>query len=202
MNDVIGNSDMIQGSATTFIQDRFGSTNAALALNGGFTRIPSGIFFNAPQFTISAWVFCKEIGLNAPLIDFGNGAVADNIIVRLGSSGFDKPALRINNGSSSMGTAQSIVLLKNLTWTLLTVTFNGTEMLLYLNATQHGSYYSDFVLPTITRLYNYVGKSNTPTNGFSWSYIDDLRFYNKSLTKDEILDLMNKNNESMFFEIF
>ena len=39
----------------------------------------------------------------------------------------------------------------------------------------------------------YIGKSNWATDGYSNSYLDDLRFYNKSLTQEEINELMNYN---------
>jgi hypothetical protein len=40
----------------------------------------------------------------------------------------------------------------------------------------------------------------------SWSFIDELRFYNKSLSQSEILDLMNQNeysgNHFIYSELF
>jgi hypothetical protein len=48
--------------------------------------------------------------------------------------------------------------------------------------------------PSVTRLYNYIGKSNCDGNGFSFSYIDDLRFYNRSFDLNEVNHLMS--NES------
>jgi hypothetical protein len=52
MNDIIGNAHMTQGAFTIFVSDRFGNSNSALNLNGGWTQVPSGIYFDAPQFTI------------------------------------------------------------------------------------------------------------------------------------------------------
>ena len=62
MLDTIGNSNMIQGDLTSFTLDRFGCPNAALALNGGWTQVPSGIYFNTPEFSISVWVYPQQVG--------------------------------------------------------------------------------------------------------------------------------------------
>jgi len=56
MFDVIDVAHMTQGSSTYFTTDRFGNANAALALNGGWTQVPSGIYFDTPEFTISVWI--------------------------------------------------------------------------------------------------------------------------------------------------
>jgi hypothetical protein len=56
MFDDIGDAHMTQGSLTTFSTDRFGNANTALNLNGGWTQVPSGFYFNAPAFTISTWI--------------------------------------------------------------------------------------------------------------------------------------------------
>jgi hypothetical protein len=56
MKDVIASKDMTQGNATYFTSDRFGNENASLALNGGWTQVPPGIYFDTQEFTISVWV--------------------------------------------------------------------------------------------------------------------------------------------------
>jgi hypothetical protein len=85
MLDEIGGAHMTQGSATTFVADRFGNANAALNLNGGWTRVPSGIYFNTPAFTISTWIYPQTIGSWARLVDFGNGAYSNNVVFAIGS---------------------------------------------------------------------------------------------------------------------
>ena len=82
MTDYVGSAHMMQGNLTSFTADRFGCSNSALALNGGWTRVPSGIYFNTPEFTISVWVWPQLIGSFARVINFGNGQ-SDSIIVSL-----------------------------------------------------------------------------------------------------------------------
>ena len=80
MNDEIGTAHMTQGSLNLFVSDRFGNANSALALNGRWTQVPSGVYFDSPEFTISVWVYPQQVGSHARIIDFGNGQASDNIL--------------------------------------------------------------------------------------------------------------------------
>jgi hypothetical protein len=87
MQDVIGSAHMTQGALTTFTSDRFGNPNSALALDTGYTIVPSGVYFNTPAFTISVWVYPKLIvGAWPRVIDFSNGAATKTIMFAISSS--------------------------------------------------------------------------------------------------------------------
>jgi hypothetical protein len=125
MIDEIGTAHMTQGSLTLFTL----CPNSLLALNGGWTQVPPGIYFDAPEFTISTWVYPIDIGSYCRLIDFGNGPAFDNIILRLDSGSNYIPALNIvDDASNSIGECISTKALSNATWQLLTATFNGSGM--------------------------------------------------------------------------
>jgi hypothetical protein len=206
MADKIGSDDMIQGNLTSFTSDRFGNQNSALALNGGWAQVPQGIYFDTPEFTISVWILPQKIhGDDARVIDFGNGPCLDNIVIKLCNTSNDwKPSLNIYNGTLDLGTVQSDGDLVDFEWQLLTVTFDGVQMVLYINGTKRGYFKisSRFIPLSLIRVNNYIGKSNDPSNGFSSSYLDDLRFYNKCLNQKEILDLMNKNKNYSSEQIY
>jgi hypothetical protein len=198
MNDYIGSAHMIQGSSTTFTLDRFGNNNSALALNGGWTQVPAGIYFNTLEFTISVWVYPKQIGSWSRVIDFTSGVSDDNIILTLDSFYTKCPCGEIRSLLMSI-TSSSLCLTLN-QWQLLTATFDGTTFSIYINGTlsvmgTKSSSYSQ--LPSLNRNQNFIGKSNAgPPNGYSHSYLDDLRFYNKSLTQQEIVNLIVMNDVS------
>lgn len=192
MTDIIGNADMTQGNLTSFINDRFGSPNSALNLNGGWTQVPNGIYFNTNAFTISAWVFPQQVGSWARLIDFGNGQTEANIYVSLDSGNDKRSAFLIWIGAWTAIMSPWPGMKQN-QWTLLTATFNGSTMSLYINSVLVNSGLNLVLVPTLSRSNCFIGKSNSANDGFSSSYLDDLRFYNKSLTQVEILELMNQN---------
>jgi hypothetical protein len=207
MKDVVDRKDMTQGNATYFTLDRFGNKNSALALNGSWTHVPPGIYFDTQEFTLSVWVYPQQVGYLSRVIDFGNSLTAsglENILLRLDSGLNNKPALNIINGArNSIGDCMSNKALLNGKWQFLTVTFNKSLESIYLNGTLTcQKIISSYILPKITRLYNYFGKSHNPSHGYSRSFIDDLRFYNKSLNQCEIFELMDRNETSGNFNYF
>ena len=194
--DAIGTAHMTQGSLTSFTSDRFGCPNSALALNGGWTQVPSGIYFNTLEFSISVWVYPQQIGYHARVIDFGNGQ-SDNVLLKLDSNLDCMPSFKICNGSSTCTQIVSSHLLIQNEWQMLTATFNSTTMSIYTNKTLLKSL--DFSLSmsqTLIRVNNYIGRSNWPADNYSWSFLDDLRFYNKCLSQSEIVYLVDNNDTS------
>jgi hypothetical protein len=190
MKDSVGGADMTQGSLTTFAADRFGNPNAALNLNGGWTRVASGVYFNTPEFSISVWVYpINIISSSARIIDFGNGQNADNILFTIKNAYY-----AIFSGATykiASSATQNVTLNQ---WQFLVLTFNGTHGNVYMNESLADSkVISLFTLSTLTRTNCYIGKSAWPNDGVSSSYLDDLRFYNVSLTHTEIAELMNQN---------
>ncbi len=189
MQDEIGSSHMTQGSLTTFIEDRFGNANSALALNMGWAQVPSGIYFDSPEFTISVWVYPQGVTSWSRLIDFGITCCKDVITLVLSTGG--PPSLSIcSSGWKICQTSQSLIPNK---WQFFVGTFNGTHANVYLNGQLNGTLALTYTLPTVVRSSCFIGKSNCPSDGYTSSYLDDLRFYHKSLTQMEIQQLMNQN---------
>jgi hypothetical protein len=193
MKDVIGSAHMTQGANTTFTSDRFGNPNSALALNTGYTQVPSGVYFNTPSFTISVWVYPDNIVSNwARVMDFSNGAGEKTILFSISSSN-NFPALGIwNTSSTCIGNFASSIALVNNKWQFLVATFDGTTANVYINGSlTYSRTISLYTLPTVIRTQNWIGKSAWIGNGYSSSFLDDLRFYNISLSQAQILEIMN-----------
>ena len=201
IEDIVGNADMQQGMNTIFTSDRFGCPNSALNLNGGYTYVQAGIYFDAPEFTISVWIYPRSVGSGSRVIDFGNTpAPLDNIVLSLNSNSNDFPSIYIRNGTEKLNIATSSSSLAN-RWQFLAATFDGNIMRIYIDGLLKGNASVTYSLPTLIRTNNYIGK-NGNSNSFSSSYLDDLRFYNKSLTQSEIYQLLNLNSKHLFHFIF
>ena len=197
MFDEVDSSHMTQGSLTYFTLDRFGNPNSALALNGGWTQVPSGIYFDSPKFTLSVWVYPQQVGSYSRIIDFNNGPSAgDTIVFSLSDGTSLKPYFHILTGSNLCGGGISSMNLVLNEWQFLTVTFDGNNVRIYLN----GQLTFDKIItcsPPIKQRTNcFIGKSSWAPDGYSWSLLDDLRIFNKSLTQEQILHLMNQNETS------
>jgi len=136
------------------------------------------------------------VGENARVIDFGQlNTVPFNIYLSLNNGSFNVPNADIVYGESKgiplFKTNQQLVTSK---WQLLVVTFNGSLLDLCINESLTARILINFSLPFSKIFENcFIGKSNTNGDGFSYSYLDDLRFYNKSLSQDEILYLLQEN---------
>jgi len=190
MNDVIDNADMSQGISTIYVSDRFGKSNSALGLNGGWTQVPSGIYLNANTFTISVWIYPQNVGSYSRIIDFGNGNPYDNVILRLSTGSDLKPGFVLYTKQSGQ-VFQTTNFLTTQNWQLITVTYNSSNISFYVNGSLELSKKCSYARFNELRKLNYIGKGWSDSNHFySSSYIDDLRFYNKCLTQNEILDLM------------
>jgi hypothetical protein len=190
MEDRISSAHMTQGDLTVFTHDIYGNQNSALALNGGWIQVPSGIYFNAAEFTISAWILPKDVGYYARLIDFGNGPDNDNIILSISYKEFIQPTLHIFSGSNYLVRATSPTPLVLDKWQFLAATFNGTNSRIYIDGILTVDWYRNYTLPIVERTQCFIGKSNWDNDDFSYSYIDDLRIHNKALNEAEIDQLM------------
>ena len=86
---------------------------------------------------------------------------------------------------------------------LLTATFDGTQMSFYID----GIFCANLTGKNITtwsnyRTSNFIGKSNWPWDGYSMSYVDELRFYNKCLTQEDIYGLISNDTSKPAFISF
>jgi hypothetical protein len=197
MSDIIGTAHMSQGSSTLFTLDRFGIANSALALNGGYTQVPSGYYFNTPQFSVSAWVYPSTVGSWARIFDFANSGPYQCIQLSFTSYATNSPAFVIYDQTTNViGSTQSKIPLEQNKWNFITMTYNGSQLSLFINGSLVNS--TQVLLsqiPKVQRINNFFGKSNWPNNGVSSSYLDEIRFYNISLTQTQIIDLMNENGQ-------
>lgn len=199
MLDHIGSAHMTQGSLTIFTSNRFGNANSSLALNGGWTRVPSGVYFDTLEFTVALWVYPQTVGIHARVFDFSNGAPSDNVLLCLDSGGDKKPFFQINKGSTFLpGVSSSVAWAQN-QWQHLAATFDGHTLKIFINGTETASGPINYKNSSIVRNSNYFGLGPFG-NEMSLSYLDDLRFFNKSLSQLEIVDLLNKNEFGNSFD--
>ena len=197
MSDFVGHAHMSQGTNTTFATDRFGNLNSALSLNGGYTQVPPGYFFDTDQFTISAWVYPDQLGINSRVMDFGNGDAIDNIFLSLT---YPTPAVAPTLGmwySKSIACELFATPLTNKKWQFLAATFNNQSAYIYIDGVAKASKSNiTYLAQPILRSNNYIGKGNFFGDGYSYSYLDDLRFYNLSLSQSQVVKLMKSQNPS------
>ena len=187
LKDEIGQNDLTQRNLTSFTSDRFGNAKSALALNGGWTQVTSGIYFDTYEFSISVWVYPQSLVSNERIIDFSNGPSTDNLeLILISRNNKLIPRFSIfDNSSNSQVLLESSLDLTLNKWHFLSVTFNESSLRIYVNGNLTGIATFNKILPnSLTTSQNYFGKS-------SYIWLDEIRFFSKSLKQNEIILLMN-----------
>jgi hypothetical protein len=207
--DLIKDSQV--SSKISFVSDRFGKENKALALNGAFLSIPRGgpdafskgvVNTNIDAFTFTSWIFAPTQMTEARLIDCGNGQ-SDNIIIGLNSNDGNRPYFSILSGTTNPQRIEFTVpaTFRLDKWAHIGVTYSSfsNNICLYLN----GGLLSPCVkllanAKYIERINCYIGKSNG--NGKFGNFadmvgvVDELKVYNVELTSAQILEDMYYQN--------
>jgi Concanavalin A-like lectin/glucanases superfamily len=182
-NGAVGISGMNKNGAL-FSPINSGATNA-LDLDGtnDYVSLPAGVYFNG-DFTIECWIYPKSFASWARIIDFGNGAGSDNVLLAYtyGSSG--APGFYVEG--SQFQANQTLPLNQ---WSHIAATLSGTTATIYINGIAAGT--GTFPTPVnITRNKCYIGKSNW-ADPYANAIFDELRIWNTAKTQAEIQASMN-----------
>lgn len=157
------------------------SNNNSLDFDGSndYVTAPAGVYFSG-DFTIECWVYPRSFGNWARIIDFGNGAGSDNILLAYtyGTSGV--PYLHVEG--QQFQASQTLQLNQ---WSHVAATLSGTTATIYINGVAAGT----ATLPTpvnITRNYCYIGKSNWNGDAYANAEFDELRIWNIARSQTDI----------------
>ena len=166
------------------------ATSQANALNfntslQNYASLPAATYFSG-DLTIECWVKPTAYTNWSRIIDFGNGAGSNNVLLgtSVGTSG--KPGFYV--GGAQFQANDQIPLNQ---WSHIAATLSGTTATIYINGVASGS--ANFPVPAnVIRNNNYIGRSNwgwgdpAPSASF-----DDLRIWNVAKTGSEIQASMN-----------
>ena len=167
--------------------------------DANYAQAKSGVYFDGNSFTIQSWVYVTAVLNWNRIIDFGNGANANNILLSntFGTTG--KPGIYIE-GSQFQSTypGTSTVLLN--AWHQICCTFtrntsgntNQGIATIYIDGQPHGSGTTSIPV-NVTRNNCYIGKSNwgNPPDPNMQGGIGSLQIYNGALTAAEMLSNYN-----------
>jgi hypothetical protein len=183
--------------AATILPTNSGTPTTTNALTSSAT---APIYGNLPDlqlgqytkgFTVQAWFNSSNIGDSwQRIIDLGNGAEDDNIVVGVTSYNNGTPQLFMStwNGSNWFNFYTGSTLSSN-TWYHVTAVFGGGSSgygAIYLNGVLQGSTSSLQPIPNVARTNNYWGRSNWSTDPVWQGQQDELRIWNYQLTAAEI----------------
>ena len=181
-NGLSFSSDSVAGQDGTALD--FDGSDDYIDLPDGFSDFEKGC-------TISLWAYPSAVQNWERFMDFGNGSADDNIWFGRRASSNDLAFECWTGGSSNgMVTAGGAIVLNE--WQMFTVTVdsNGNARLF-----KNGQFLtSGTATPlSVTRVNNYIGRSNWSADDYYQGYMDDIRIYNYKLTDTEVLAMYNGN---------
>src|SRR6185437_49194 len=135
---------------------------------------------------LSGWVNVSSLGNWARMIDFGNGAGANNVLLALSQGGSNQ--LDMNNANNVNFTSNQVIDFN--TWVQVLFTYNATTgiVICYYN----GVAIDQSTLPApdnVVRNNCYIGLSNWGSDGGVFGSMDDIRIYNRELIGTEVTQL-------------
>ena len=192
--DLSGNNN----NATLYGSLSYGTGNGgALNFPGGnanYAQASNGVYFSGSSFTIQSWVYPIEVLNWNRIIDFGNGAGQNNILLSNSYATTGAPGLYIEGTQFQANT----VLTLN-AWHFVCATYNSLTGIatIYVDGQPSGT--SSMPAPqNVTRKKCYIGRSN-------WGFgdpnfrggIGSVQIYNGYLTPAEILN--NYNSTKIYY---
>jgi|CXWL01.1.fsa_nt_gi PKD repeat protein len=204
-NDESGNGNNPSTTKVTYTADRLGKANAACSFNGtsNYIRIPNDASLNFKNgFSISAWVMVKGFYegpchgnriIMKGYTDYLDGnyllTFDDNYSTKGSNCYTDRPDKNRQSfyaAGAKPNTNDYIIPGK---WYLLTYTYDGNTALLYVDCKlqakgtlRNNDFSNNHDL--------FIGKMNNPQYPYWFNgLLDEVRFFNRSLNKDEIFAL-------------
>lgn len=163
----------------------------ATATVDDYIDVPDGVYFDDNTFTVEAWVYVKAMYNWSRLIDFGNGAPSNNVLIALqdGTTGF--PKFEVYQAGNQQGITSGTALSLN-QWVHIACVLNAGTAYMYLNGVQVAT--GPIHAPNnVTRVNNYIGKSNWGTeNPNPKMKIDEFRIWSVARSIEEIRATMFK----------
>ena len=161
-----------------------GKVGGALSFNGNNVQVPSTSnlsFGGSLPFTVSAWVFINASGSYPMVINKGNaGGCLETYALLLASNTLSPRFETVSSGTCAGQHSIIVSPVSTLAWHLFTGTFDGTNMILFVDGVSVGSMNISASLPLANSSVLEIG--NDP-NGQSFNgSIDDVRIYNRALS--------------------
>jgi hypothetical protein len=180
---VISSDDLKPGKNVTFGSDRFNRSNKAVYLNQGYLTMPPGVYFSG-DFSVVAWVKVMAILNGSPrLIDLS----PNKVLVAITCANNANPCTIV--GTSSTKKSNTTITIGK--WFHLTLKLKGSSLSMFINGLPVLNSNSISPPANITRTSNFVGRSSYPLDNDAYAYFDEIKFYNRALSQNEIITDLN-----------
>lgn len=193
--DSSGNGFNISTSSWSNTTDRYGIINKAVEFNGTNNHfvIPDTVTKNLNTFTLSCWIKTKESKFSG--IYWQAPHIIGNATPNSGSGEF---GITTNNGYLGIWSGlingdnykTSNYRINDNKWHFITMTYNGSKLNLFLDGKETNCNIEGFKSLNTANFYMMASNYNGP-NYYHQGILDDVKFYNRKLSNDEISLLYN-----------
>jgi len=205
LSDVVGGADLFGGVNYSFTYDRFCSPNSAIYFNRGYLQARTSVYFSG-DFSVTAWIYLLSYQTWSRIFDFGNGQEMDNVALATVGTTSQQVGITFKGSLKSYIETSSIINLNQ--WYFISFVLSGTTGKIYVNGSQvlNGTLN---VPKNISRISNFISKSNWPSNSNADAIYDDFKIYEGALSASDVMNECQissnngkKSNVFKFFSIF
>lgn len=194
-NDDLGQRNAINHGAT-LTACRFGHSNHAYRFDGtgSYISLPADYWVTG-NFSASGWVMLDSNTNFCRFFEFGNGINASNVFFAFNTGGNPTPNFTMHDSNGSYYRVQPPFgsSFPMHTWQHVVITLQGYNVIIYLNNTVWATGTFPFLPGNVIRSMCYLGKSNFGAqDGPFKGVLDDIRFYNRALTANEVDSLFKE----------
>ncbi|MBI5848814.1 MAG: hypothetical protein HZB31_12880 [Nitrospirae bacterium] len=176
-----------------------GMVGQAFSFDGvdDYVDLPDGFANFTSGFTIGLWAKPTASGYWARFVDLGNGTANNNILFMRRSTSNDL-AFEVYDGSGNHDMVYAENAITNNEWHYYAATMDAAgQVKLYkdglpLTIVVDTTYDATTIVPTsVTRVNNYIGKSNWGADAYYTGSMDEIAIFNRALDASEIAAIYN-----------
>ena len=184
LKDYASNADMIYGVNTSFCPDRFNNSNSAINFENGYNSLPKGVYFNG-DFAITVWINYSKFSSSSRILEFSNNK-NKLVAVYFSDNKRSYPNIKTLIEDEEKEYIFNVDFNANV-WHHLVITLCGNSLRLYVNG------HLDLNLGSKTKLLG-INSSSNYIGGNLNAKLDELRIYDRCISQNEIMNLMNLKN--------
>jgi hypothetical protein len=187
VDQVGSNNALIMGAPTTV--DGYAGNALKFPTAADYLQLPNDVNLSWTDFTFATWVNLDKVDMWARVFDFGTGQSNYMFLSPRGGGGAVRFAITTSEGANEEQ-INGLSPLPTGAWAHVAVTIEGSVGKLYVNGVEVGSNANMTLNPSSlgATTQNYIAKSQYPDPALAGA-VDDMRFYNRALTGDDILTL-------------
>ena len=195
LKDVRGSADLYGGANFTLTCDRFKKKSSAFYFTRGYVQIPPGYYLSGDRFTVSLWFQLISYKMYSALINFGNGQNIDEVDFTMvdKTNRIEMESLNSVNGVNDTQVDAGPIDLNK--WYQVTFVHKKSMGIIYINGKKDST--APFkITENVFRAFNFIGKSNFPTDEEADAIIDEIKIYNKALSARQIYENFKKSSQN------